>query len=414
VTLGIHIVIVLSASAGLAVDAVLKNFMGPDGKVRTTAHFEIVNDVPESDLRPLVARLEGTYNAIERFAKAAGFGVGDEYVDEMASKDSAYKSAKKETPLNPPLVRGEAKSPTDSSETRDVSERPRELKSAARLKIALYNSQADFEKHLEVMHISAKSVVGFYDQASNTAVFCNARDHEDVRRIKGEIAAIQAKFREDVRAAGGEVNEVASGAMESSINALRLQQEDVIESYNRFTIQHEAAHQVLFNLGVHALGKENPPWLVEGLATQFEVPQMDRRGRLTGVNQYRLADFREAAGEIATKRHVKDDEIDALFREDRLASLKDLLTDRQFNRNDGAVNVRYAEAWALVYFLEHEHFEVFNTYLHRVQKDSGDELHDSNSSVERELAQFQTAFGAIDEAMQRRFVRFVLKLPLRN
>ncbi|MBI1824848.1 MAG: hypothetical protein HYR83_00515 [Planctomycetes bacterium] len=95
--------------------------MGSHARVRRTAHFEIVNDVAESDLRPLVARLEGTYNAIERFANAAGF-------------EGASGRENRKPPLDPPLVRGEARSP---------------------LKIFLFNSQAEFEKQLATLHIGA-------------------------------------------------------------------------------------------------------------------------------------------------------------------------------------------------------------------------------------------------------------------
>ncbi|MBI1824812.1 MAG: DUF1570 domain-containing protein [Planctomycetes bacterium] len=363
--------------------------MGSHGWVRSTAHFEIVNDVAECDLRPLVARLEGTYNAIQRFAKAEGFGV-------------ASDPANQQTPLDPPLVRGEA------------AQRPKWGEARLPLKIILFNSQADFGKQLATFHIGANSVAGFYDQATNMAVFCNARDHDDVRRINGEIASLQEKFRAVAGLGAGDDGDVQSDAIENAINALRQQREDVIESYNRFTIQHEAAHQVLFNLGVHAFGTGNPPWLVEGLATQFEVPQANRQGNLNNVNQYRLTDFREAVGAVARNERISDAEIDALFRDERLISFDSLLTDRLFNRNDGAVNLRYAESWALVYFLAHEHSKGFHEYLQKVVTAAKDDGPGAGTSSKRDLDSFRASFGPIDEALQRRFVRFILKLPVRN
>jgi hypothetical protein len=73
------------------------------------------------------------------------------------------------------------------------------------------------------------------------------------------------------------------------------------------TLQHEAAHQILFNCGLHVRGGQNPTWLAEGLATQFEVPQSRTKHGGVRVNQVRYADFRDAFEvEPTAKRLPKD------------------------------------------------------------------------------------------------------------
>ncbi len=67
------------------------------------------------------------------------------------------------------------------------------------------------------------------------------------------------------------------------------------EEQNRSVVQHEAAHQLLYNFRVHNLESSwaNPQWLVEGLATLFEVPPGKHGAGAGVINQRRLGDIRE-------------------------------------------------------------------------------------------------------------------------
>src|SRR5205814_1499812 len=154
------------------------------------------------------------------------------------------------------------------------------------------------------------------------AVFCNARDHDDIRAIDAEITSLRARLL-GLSVGNETVASRKKEALEEATDALSRRRDDLIENYNRFTIQHEAAHQILFNLGVHSSGLNSPPWLAEGLATQFEVPQTDRSGKVFRVNQYRLGDFREALGTTASGFHVSDRDIDVAFDENRLTPVED-------------------------------------------------------------------------------------------
>ncbi len=51
------------------------------------------------------------------------------------------------------------------------------------------------------------------------------------------------------------------------------------------TVIHEGVHQVAYNTGFHDRNVRQPIWLVEGLATLLEVPDMDSKNRWAGMGQ---------------------------------------------------------------------------------------------------------------------------------
>lgn len=93
------------------------------------------------------------------------------------------------------------------------------------------------------------------------------------------------------------------------------------------TTAHELAHLIMAESGVARAG-EQPLWLLEGLATQFEVVRAGRWAGFGRVNDSRLEDWRGASGR---------------------PSLARLLMDREFGH--GYLAAPYAAAWSWVYFL---------------------------------------------------------------
>ena len=165
--------------------------------------------------------------------------------------------------------------------------------------------------------------------------------------VKGEERAFaSSEYRDDLN---------------SQLMALRLQRRCAVETFNRVVLQHEAAHQVLFNLGVHVRGARTPVWLVEGLACQFEVPQSDAQGVLKRVNQMRLGDLRDALG---VQRDVADVARSAhALEKGKLQPLARLLTAEQFQRASRPAHVQYAQAWSLVHYLHRQHPKNFAKYV---------------------------------------------------
>ena len=331
----------------------LAQYIGPGASVYLSEHFEIAHDVPPSDLKPLTARLDGTYKAIARFVNHCGFST-------------------------------EVQKP--------------------RLQILLFDSHDAFARHAAGLGVDAGPIAGFYDQNTHIAVFCNARDHFEIRQLDEQIVNLTQRLTPGETPPRG-LSPPLNSAVADQLLSLRKMRDVLIERYNRVTIQHEAAHQVLFHFGVHARGASNPLWLAEGLATQFEVPQTNPQGRITNVNQLRLADFRDAAGNLSGMTKVKDEDIDSLFRSGRLIELEAFINDRDFNRSDDQVALRYAQAWALVHFLLREEPEAFSRYLQILSKQDPGMPERST-----ETADFQACFGPPNPALQRRFVRSILRL----
>lgn len=232
------------------------------------------------------------------------------------------------------------------------------------LPVLLFNRHSDFERYADSIGFTDPSVPGFYNLRNNTAAFCNVLDLPPLREISQRIEQGYAPER---------------------ITEWKSKRDAIAETFNRLVIQHEAAHQVLFNTGVLSRDANNPDWLVEGLACQFEVASRD------DVNQMRLADFREAL---------------AARSDNRFLSLPDLVAD-EFNLADGSKRTnRYAQAWALVHYLHRSYSAALAAYMRRQ-----DARKHKITNRQDLITEFQSVFGKPDEAFERQWIDYVLSLP---
>lgn len=150
------------------------------------------------------------------------------------------------------------------------------------------------------------------------------------------------------------------------------------------TIIHEATHQIAFNSGLQTRFADIPLWVSEGLAVYFETPdlQSSKGWRTIGaVNANRLARFRE----YLPKRPA--------------GSLESLVMDDKRIRDTRTALDAYAEAWALNYYLIHNHPRKYLAYL---------EMLSSKKPLvwdkpEARLQQFRESFGDDLEAARHRF-----------
>ena len=340
---------------------------GPPGsdagfKVLETEHFRLVYDTTGAIVAPLVDRLEATYEAVRRFCEMSG--------------------------LNP-------KAP------------------ASRLEVVLFDRYEDFAPYARTAGVSAASVAGFYDPESNTAAFCNVLDTPDLRRITQKIEQIRQQISE-AAAGESECRQRPESRQESEQTAAKLSAEHdaLADRFNRLVIQHEVAHQVLHNLGVYVHNESVPPWLLEGLACQFEgaLPgELD--GGTPGVNRMRLADLREALGVPPGARSVSGDAYAKALESGRFTPLVDLVSKPELMaKDDGNLAVRYAQSWALVHYLHHKDEKAFNAFVKYLRERSAWQppIH---IGPELEFTAFRVAFGEPDEFFQRQWLDYVLKLP---
>jgi len=109
-----------------------------------------------------------------------------------------------------------------------------------------------------------------------------------------------------------------------------------INSDLRETMIHEATHQLGYNLGLHNRTGRNPKWVVEGLATVFETPGMEKyamdrdvKKRMNPGWHYGFKKFiKEGRPEGFLERFIRD--------------------DKPFSTQMGNA---YAQAWALSFWL---------------------------------------------------------------
>ncbi len=140
------------------------------------------------------------------------------------------------------------------------------------------------------------------------------------------------------------------------------------------TIVHEATHQLAFNCGLHRRLSDCPVWFSEGIAVFFETPDLrSAKGgnRVGAINQMRLTRFlRYCATRPANS-------LETLVR-----------NDQRFHDTRRAPDA-YAEAWALTYFLLHQHSKQYVAYL-RMLSQKKPLLQDP---PEVRLKEFRHAFG---------------------
>lgn len=338
--------------------ASLMAVLGSEGKVRETDHFAIAYNGEYDHLRPLIGRVEGVYAAVSRMCQHARL------ID---------------------------RPPPD------------------RLSILFFDSFADYRTYAASLGESGDALAGFYHSGSNLAVFYNTLTRPDLKAFDEQIEALRRQMLGAPRdRSGGDQR----AALQRQIAGYQIQRDAFVDRINRLVIQHETAHQVLFNLGVHVRGGMNPGWLVEGLACQFEVAQSGGHGGLGTVNDHRLADLREA---FALERSVLSptpQQRRVAFESGRFVPLAELIGDAEVmaQRGDANMNYRYAEAWSLVYYLNRFHREDFVGYLSDLRNRAPGET----VGRQQEIQLFEKRFGAIDARLEDAWIGYMLSIPSRN
>lgn len=325
-------------------------------RTRDTEHFTIWYDTGYDTLRPLTGRLEGTYDAVVRVGRRFGF------------------------PMNDP---------------------PR------RLPIIVVDQYEDYASLAKSGSVDPRAALGFFDPNHNVAVFGNVLNSPSLAPVDQRIAQLQWRLGRDTGtgSAGRSAREKNRDALRE-LSSLVARRGTTVKQFNRLVIQHEGAHQILFALGVHAADADNPLWLVEGLATQFETAQTNPRGRLRRANQMRLADLRGSAGVRRGVQRLSDEQYAHAFRQGGLIPLRDLIADFAAAIAPSDASVGYAQSWGLVFYLARERHEAFVKYLHGISARAPG----TRVRSEEELTIFEEAFGAVDDAFQRAWLSHMVSL----
>lgn len=328
--------------------------VGPGFKLRHADFFTIAYDTPHATLASLVGILKGTHMAIWSFAEQ---------------------------------LRLPARAP------------------ANRLHVILYDSFDDYLAHCARAGVQGNGVAGFFSQEENLAVFCNVLNRPELAPVTARIDALTEEI-----AAGrtGGLDASRRAALLREKRWLESQLDDAVSRNNRLIIRHEAAHQVLFNLGIHVFGAQNPGWLAEGMACQFEVAQRVGPAGLQKINHPRLADFREAFDMGPRAKGLPPGGLSAALDARRFVPLEELIGNADLFQHAGPhTAARYAQGWALVFYLQRAHPDAFAAYLRLLAQRRPGVRFDAN----RELQDFASAFGPPDDAFQRAWLTFMLSQP---
>ncbi len=347
--------------------------------LKRTAHFLVAFDTGPDVLAGLTGRLESTYASIDRFCQ--------------------LNAVKTREPTGP-------------------------------LEVIFFDTVEQYRRYATRVGFPHEGTYGFYLDRCNRSAFFNAqRDpklaelhsrtdvaERNLAAMRRSLAAVGSHARLRVTFADGTTraftrSEVQRGVEQTrkELRILRTQLKHYSNRINQMVVQHEAAHQILYNVGVHVRGAPNPTWLVEGLACLFETPPSASGAGLGATNQFRLADFREALGGTASQ--PRPDSLPAAIAAGRLVPLEAFIARQDLFAAQGErAGLRYAQAWALICYLRHSRQQKFAEYVrHIASRKAGVFV-----SPEQELSDFQAAFGPMDERFESDWLEYVLSLPFRS
>lgn len=159
------------------------------------------------------------------------------------------------------------------------------------------------------------------------------------------------------------------------------------QEQNRSVVQHEVAHQLLFNLDFHKHDADNPQWFVEGMATLFEPPPGKTGAGFNVINQDRLGEVRDGL------EAVTPDEFKAFIGS---PSGGGMLSSHG-----------YARSWSICYYLVKRKRKALPKYVELIKKRKSNERISPGKDVE----DFEKCFGKIDRVFTKKYAHYITHLP---
>jgi hypothetical protein len=326
---------------------------GPGMKIKRTTHFLVGYDSDADALQDFIARLEATHRSTTRFLTRLGL---------------------------------ERYEPTE------------------RLQVLFFAQRTRFLEYAKQLKSDATGAAGFYHHATNRAAFYDARSAPRIAALNERISGLEKTLR-DHTTPSAQRPELAR-----NLALLRSERDNTVETIHQLVVQHEVAHEVFYNAGLHVPRADNPSWIVEGLACLFETPPTDRGAGLGAQNDYRLINFREGLAGERNAAEAKTSQFDAACANGRFVPLKRLIGETGlFNTQREDVEYTYAETWALTYYLQRRQTEAFGKYLVALSKRVPGKAH----SPEEEVQEFESIILPLDEEFTRKWLDFILDLPVR-
>ncbi len=338
-----------------AAEAELLQIAGDGFRIERTDHFVIAHNTSAEVLRSFLARAERTYDAVFRFCRAG------------------------EIPVQAP---------------------------SHRLAVLFFDRPEEFTQYGERIGFSNPAASGIFSIHLNRAAFFNTENTSKMHELSAVISGLEGRL-----AGGGGLGGDDRRTVRTQLQRARNQRDQYVTQINQLVIQHEVAHQVLYNIGVHTAGAQNPTWLAEGLACLFETPPGSSGAGFTAVNQGRLRDFRSCLTAGGVNQRPQVENLAHACRAGKLVPLKQLIGDAAFLARGGNPNIanHYAQAWSLVFYLQRTQQKAFARYIHTIaQRDRN-----ARFTARQETEAFEAAFGPMDARFEQRWVGYILNLPYR-
>lgn len=185
----------------------------------------------------------------------------------------------------------------------------------------VFDSQASFAEYAQAeLGEAAGSVIGYYSMHSNYVVTYDLTGHLSEGNSRRALGL-------------------------SQINRLMLRPDF---QWSLATVVHEATHQLAFSAGLQQRFADVPLWFSEGLAMYFETPDLSSSRGWRGI------------GKVSAPRLTR---FQAAMQKTGEPFLPDMLQDDDALRQAATALDRYAQAWAVTYYLQTKMPEQYDAYL---------------------------------------------------
>ncbi|HAN97393.1 MAG TPA: hypothetical protein DCQ98_08175 [Planctomycetaceae bacterium] len=215
-----------------------------------------------------------------------------------------------------------------------------------RLKVVLFNEEADYDRFKLSISPDLASAIGFYDPKTNISYFYDHGSSGGFREIRDLV--------NDIQQAGADAGRVRDPRAKDLIRlgaTLNLLIEIDRENSDIEVVSHECTHQMAGNTGLFPRHIMTPSWVHEGLATYFESPSEAAWSGIGAVNAERLPFYRALAENDPEHSHVDFIVSDEIF--DLAGSHSSVLHG-------------YSQAWGLTHFLVEKHFDELMAFYRKL------------------------------------------------
>ncbi|MFQ5425161.1 MAG: DUF1570 domain-containing protein [Phycisphaerae bacterium] len=260
-----------------------------------------------------------------------------------------------------------------------------------KLLIYYFSGPREYDEHARKIGAGklSQSTPGIYFSGLNFGMFYDYRNRDKYKKARDSA---EKKIKElSVRLRGAGSTEERKRLQSQIRQAKARVNRTVVRAgeYNERIVQHEVAHQVLWNTGLHNRRKRsaNPKWLREGIAMLFETVSTGRSANIGRVNQLRLGQYRK------------------LEKEGKLSPLRDFISTPDLFKKK-TLNDAYAQGWALTHYLNRAKRKGFEEYLKLIKL----RPKAYRATPEREIEDFERIFGKLDQRWETRWKTWMAKV----